>query len=378
LPSCPLALFGEGKKATGQQGNHTLLYIHIYKPHTLKNRKFMSTIYRFHLEKYRPGSKTTCPACGHHKRFSHYIDEENKITFPDFVGKCDRVDSCGYNYTPKQYFEEHGFKKLFPHYNVWQYPTHWIAQKTQRPTSYIPRTLMQQSLSHYPENALYQYLSTIMPPQEVLQLFQRYHVGTAKAGGGGSTVFWQVDAQDRVHTGKVITYDPATGHRLKDYNHHITWAHSLLKIKDFNLEQSLFGADQIPQRPDDTIAIVESEKTAIIATHYAPQYLWLATGGKTMCFNPEALAALKGRKIIMVPDLQGLEEWRSRIKYILSSTIDVYINPQLEAIATDQERQQGLDIADFLVQGIPLDTLLKPIHYYPPYNKKNPNNNEQQ
>lgn len=62
--------------------------------------------YRFHLQKYHPGSKTTCPNCGKSRCFVRYIDEQGSISFPGNVGKCDHENSCGYHYTPKEYFKD--------------------------------------------------------------------------------------------------------------------------------------------------------------------------------------------------------------------------------------------------------------------------------
>ena len=36
----------------------------------------------------------------------------------------------------------------------------------------------------------------------------------------------------------------------------------------------------------------EDKKTAIIMSHFIPDYIWLATGGKNGCFNSEAMQAL--------------------------------------------------------------------------------------
>ena len=36
-----------------------------------------------------------------------YISINSNIYINDNVGKCNRLDKCGYHYTPKQYFEEH-------------------------------------------------------------------------------------------------------------------------------------------------------------------------------------------------------------------------------------------------------------------------------
>ena len=42
--------------------------------------------YRFHLQKYKPGTKTTCPSCGKGRCFVRYIDELGSIIFPNNVG----------------------------------------------------------------------------------------------------------------------------------------------------------------------------------------------------------------------------------------------------------------------------------------------------
>ena len=63
--------------------------------------------YRFHLQKYSYGSKISCPNCGKRRCFVRYVDEEGIIRFPDTVGKCDHENSCGYHYTPREYFHDH-------------------------------------------------------------------------------------------------------------------------------------------------------------------------------------------------------------------------------------------------------------------------------
>ena len=56
-------------------------------------------MYRFHLEKYHTGSKTTCPKCERKACFTRYVDELSEIAFPFHVGKCDHENSCGYHFT---------------------------------------------------------------------------------------------------------------------------------------------------------------------------------------------------------------------------------------------------------------------------------------
>ena len=67
--------------------------------------------YRYQLEKYRGrGSRYVCPKCRHKHSFTRYIDTyNNNIYINDDVGKCNRLDKCGYHYTPKQYYEDHPY-----------------------------------------------------------------------------------------------------------------------------------------------------------------------------------------------------------------------------------------------------------------------------
>ena len=73
--------------------------------------------YRFTLEKYRGiKSRYTCPQCGRKYVFTRYIDTETNKYISDDVGKCSRLDKCGYHYTPKQYFSD----------NEWRNECHFV------------------------------------------------------------------------------------------------------------------------------------------------------------------------------------------------------------------------------------------------------------
>ena len=98
----------------------------------------------------------------------------------------------------------------------------------------------------------------------------------------GAAVFWQVDINGCIRTGKVMRYGN-DGHRIKaDGVASITWIHRMKAIADsqpdFNLVQCFFGEHLLSVYPDSKVMIVESEKSAIIASHYYPQFLWLASG----------------------------------------------------------------------------------------------------
>lgn len=80
-----------------------------------------------------------------------------------------------------------------------------------------------------------------------------------------------------------------------------------------------------------------------------PQYLWLATGGKCSCMHRVTIKSLQGRDMILVPDLNATDEWRKRMTIFDELGINVTLFEKLEQIATDEERVQGLDIADYLI-----------------------------
>ena len=65
--------------------------------------------FRFILEPYNRHQRNryTCPSCGKHREFTRYIDTQGAISFPEYVGKCNRINNCGYHYTPAMYFDEH-------------------------------------------------------------------------------------------------------------------------------------------------------------------------------------------------------------------------------------------------------------------------------
>lgn len=305
--------------------------------------------YRFTLQKYKPGSKTTCPQCGKTRSFVRYVDRLNEITLPDYVGRCDREDKCGYHYTPKQYFQEHPSGKCPPIIESdWKIKLQKTKSLIKKP-SLMDNKIMLASQKCFDQNYFYLFLVSMMGKRETDRLFYMYKVGTSKYWKG-STVFWQIDINQRVHAGKVFLYNKENGHRVKEDGFaKINWVHKLLKLSDFNLNQCLFGEHLLSRFPSSPIMIVESEKTAIISSHYMPGYIWLATGGKDGCFNSKAMQVLKGRDVMLMPDLKATEHWIRKSAILKGLCKSVKVCNVLEQIATPRQREEGLDLADFLI-----------------------------
>ncbi len=72
----------------------------------------------------------------------------------------------------------------------------------------------------------------------------------------------------------------------------------------------LFGEVLLSIYPNKMVALVESEKTAIIASVYFPDFIWIATGGSDGCKWTQrgVCKVLEGRSVILYPDLGFFEK----------------------------------------------------------------------
>ncbi len=304
--------------------------------------------YRYHLEPYRSkANRYTCPACKSPHQFTRYIDTETGEYLADNVGICNRLTSCGYHYSPKDYFRDNKILNPNQHTPISKrLPVISPEKKIHKENmpQFIPPEIFQKSLSNYENNNLIQYLKTIFDEETVFYLINIYKIGTSNHFGGGTTIFWQLDTAGKIRTGKLIKYDPKTGKRIKKPFVATNWVHALEYKKGYNLSQCLFGEHLLAEDLISPVAIVESEKTAIIALAKMPEYLWLATGSLTE-FKPAKLNILKNRKVVAFPDLGTFDIWKKK-----ASEMSFYIkvSDYLERNATNEQRKKGLDIADFL------------------------------
>ena len=121
------------------------------------------------------------------------------------------------------------------------------------------------------------------------------------------------------------------------------WVHTNLKAAhllppEWRLTQCLFGEHLLQGKVNANVALVESEKTAVICSLLLPEYIWLATGGKSQ-FNDRLTA---------FPDIDGYDEWRKKAKNY--PMLDITISDILERNATPDQRERQVDIADLLLE----------------------------
>jgi len=294
--------------------------------------------FRYKLQIYSgPNSKWNCPICLQ-KTLVRYIDSETDQYINDEVGRCDREVKCGYHFTAKQYFEANKSPRI-----KYTQISHFKPQiKHILKPHYISVDTVASTLE-MPSNANFiKFLETKYGEAETKKVISKYQLGAFK----NDVVFWQIDTSNRVRTGKIMKYDLNTGKRIKvGPPTNIIWAHKHFYKEGFIYVQCLFGENLIYGN-NHTIAVVESEKTAIISSLYYPDKIWVATGG---IGNFKLIEALKGRNVILYPDTGCYEIWRDKA-YLYRNKMNISISTILERNAIEIKMENGYDLADFLLQ----------------------------
>ena len=305
--------------------------------------------YRYTLEKYRGlSTRYTCPQCGRKHTFTRYIDTENNNQYiSDNVGKCNRLDKCGYHYTPRQYFTDNPWKRdecSFIHLHRENERMN-ANRGSSRPAPPKPKlSVLPDGIVRATEGVDSAHMRWIehtygtVPRREVQSLYRT-------GGLMDAVIFWQRDIEGRVRTGKIMHYDEWSGRRLKQEGS-IGWVHSIVRREgelpeDWELKQCLYGEHLLRQYPDKVVAVVEAYKTAHVGAILMPDMVWLATDS-LQGLTAERLAPLKGRTVVFFPDEgKGYELWSQRLPAIAEEVGFTY------RISTFMEgRDDGADIAD--------------------------------
>jgi len=306
--------------------------------------------HRYRLETYKSrDQKHICPACGK-KSLVLYVDVETEDYLSTTVGRCDREEKCGYHKRPRDYFNETGTEPKKDYF----FPKKPKDDK-QNNTSFsaVSMKLVEATERDYQRNNFAAFLVTKFGVDATMQAIRKYRVGTCKFWNG-ATVFWQIDQSGKCRTGKIMLYDRITGHRVKNPVSKISWVHHLQMFNDFKLRQCLFGAHLLRDTAKP-IAIVESEKTAIIASIFFPDAIWVATGGIGN-LREETTRCLIGRRIYLFPDLDAESKWILKASAIPALRTAV-ASTWLMRNSTSEQKEQGLDIGDYLLtlpRGTPL------------------------
>ena len=300
-----------------------------------------------YLQPYKgKDTRHDCPSCKAKLSFTLYLDGNTHKPIHDNVGKCNRESKCGYHYTPKQFFMDNPSLSRTDEACLVLKPK---PIEVPRPIGTIPFRFVQKSASY--KSNFVRFLFDNFSDSQIQRVAENYALGATKSK---EVIFWQIDIQGKVRTGKIMQYNPATGKRIKHESGAIDWVHNKLKRsgnlpEDFNLQQCFFGEHLLNIYPDKQVAIVESEKSANIASCIVPDMIWLAAGNLNG-LSIEKCQALKGREVMLYPDLGAFEKWSLKAVEIHEKcNCKVTVSTLLEDEATDSDRTNGLDIADYII-----------------------------
>lgn len=340
--------------------------------------------------------KFVCPNCNK-KTFVRYLEVETLNYLAEGFGRCDRESECSYHKSPpigkigfsipflsltsvtdKAYklIADNGTIHIVPKSVILElnenscFITEWflknskisyltneckLFEKDGIANMFIPKEPRPEVIPDYHSlelldklycnglitDNLTEFLKTRFTAEEVFKVKQDYFITATNTPWVNSTVFWRIDNNETVRCGKIMQYDKCTGKRIKEPNNRTTWIHKYHEIPSFKLSHCLFGLHLITEDYSKTIAITESEKTAIIMSRFIPNYIWLATGGKGN-LKFELLRPIKRRKIVLFPDKSEYNDWLRKATELNLKGFKVSVSDILE----NTHYPKGFDLAD--------------------------------
>ena len=296
-----------------------------------------------------------------------FLKKHEHISFPDairYLGKKYNIetDMKDFNYTPP--------------------PAR--PKPEPLPMLVLPKYIMASTLLNVEQSTLVRWIRTnirwdTVQRKRIDEALNHYAVGCSRQG---MTVFWQMDEQGRLRTGKMMRYRE-DGHRDRSQGYNFDWIHAALcrTRKTYDSEGNIIAEGPLPHPElynpdkqemvscyfglhlldkyrrkdiDQTVCIVESEKTAMlmaIAYGNNTNQVWMACGGLEN-INRDKLAPIieQRRRIILYPDRDGIDKWRIKAEQLHYDRVIVDTTPVTKWwLPRDGEKA---DIADVVIRCI--------------------------
>jgi hypothetical protein len=310
------------------------------------------------------------------------MDNLKKEVIPSEYGRCDREDKCSYHLRP---YKDGYSSTCFENNNNNSIKNfHFSAiRKIEKSPFYFELDAYKKALNpeRLVENTFFKNLIKLQNQssyfiEELFKVFDKYKIGTVINGNWkGAVTFPYIDFYGNIRTVQVKKFNEnnntvATSkldkvvivELKKEQKQTPEWLKKHVEYGDeYGYFTCLFGEHLLGLFPDNPIALVEAPKTAIYCSLYfglpkkKDDFIFLAVYNKSS-FSFDKLKVLEGRKVIVFPDLskngKTYGEWQDKAKQYekqLKNTRFIF-SDLLEKYASDDERNNGLDIADFLIK----------------------------
>ena len=181
--------------------------------------------------------------------------------------------------------------------------------------------------------------------EQMAHAAERYRLGRSRSG---RCIFWMIDETGRVYDGHIGN----------------SWVSTMLKarepelLKDWHTEHCLLGLHQLKNekikelKNKTSVAVVESERSAVILSEVLPEYIWLASV-YPMNLNVRTLQPLCGRRVVLCPPTDETGEtylaWlevADQARRMLH--LDVSVSTVLEERATEEQKRRKIDLVEYL------------------------------
>ena len=197
----------------------------------------------------------------------------------------------------------------------------------------------------------------LLTEQQMHHACSRYRLGKSRSG---MPIFWMIDELGIVRDGR-------TGG---------TWVSQLLKAREprllsqWHARHCLFGLHLLAEAPlslpgrntteahtgaagGASVCIVERESSAVILSELFPEQLWLATS-YPINFSIASFEPLQGCEGALYPTTDSTGEqylnWLETAREAAQAyRLDITVKDILELHATEEQKQQKIDLVDFLL-----------------------------
>jgi predicted P-loop ATPase len=275
----------------------------------------MQTTSKQYVFEIHPKKKGVCPACTSRDTFRYYEG------LPREFGICDRENNCGFHNKP------HGVIHAMLDYTA---PTPKEPAKIIYPNVEYCNGILNNQSSNF-------HLFCINKLQITPEHLKKWKVGTNE---NDTAFLYQTEAKQYVNI-VFIEYGTNCKRNKKKFPFSLKSNNS---IEKYSL--CLFGSHILsPITENKTVCLVESEKTACIASFFYPQFDWLATGGNNK-LTGEKIHILYNRSVFYVNDADKAGKESSTLKRLTE------YKQNFQIINLFPDRNDGYDLADAIITGI--------------------------